>query len=146
MCRTVNFDNLTPANILPDNIISTGNVTFSRFNSVTEDGSSIVGVVSPPGALINIAGSAYITGYGTQTFPIDLRSLYMTAIGSNVTVTINGIGKFDNVVKNLTTHLVANVVTYMPLSGFVNLMQAEILTGADSDRFLLDNVVVRRSS
>ena len=102
-----------------------------------------LGVVSPPIALKNSKNISYITA--NMPHPFEFVSLYMTAINKDVTVTFVGRDQSDKLVKSIKVHLCAKVVTHLLMSGFVNLTSVAIKTASDSDRYIIDNVLMKVS-
>lgn len=108
-----------------------------------------MGVVSPPGALTaTLTGGSinFELGFGAMYLNFNLTSLYMTAVHKKATVTIKGFGASPpySITSSVIVHLLANTVTYLPMSGFNNLGLVEIV-GAVGDKLVIDNVVVQKT-
>ena len=125
-------------------------LVFNYFNTVSENKTNIVGVVSPPRALKNIGNwTQFYTHSGRpplfMDYTFDLISLYMTALGTDMTVTITGGDYFIPVIKKVNVSLRANIVTYLPFSGFKKLASVTIeSSGPANPKYVIDNVVIKK--
>ena len=131
MCRAVTFDYGQYYGYNP---------SFQSFNSIVETKKPILGVVSHPGAVSNAVPVSYLVG--NPTTPFDLISLYITAIKTNMTATFTGYYFYGGSTQSVQIPLVANTVTYLPMSNFTNLHFVSIEMTKYTDKYIMDNVQV----
>ena len=125
-------------------------LVFDQFNTISENKTDLLGVVSPPRALKNKGNWTQFYTHSSPSpeyldYTFDLISLYMTALGTDITVTITGGDYFISVIKRVKVLLRANVVTHLPLSGFKKLASVTMTTsGPSNPKYVIDNVVIRK--
>ena len=133
----VSFDDHSP--IVYGIYVSNG-VQFDNWNLMDETVSDMVGVVSPPRALINTVQWLYFGLDEDGTF--DLKSFYVTALKIDFIITVSGLDKELKEVVKVEVLLRANTVTYLPTPQFKNLTEVLVNATTTTDKFVMDNVVV----
>ena len=135
MGRAVTFDDIEPGTQV-GTLIHTKGFLFDNFVLIY---GNRTGIVSPPAALMTDLKLSSLFSDDTTLF--DLVSLDMTAVDTDVSVTMQGITYSSESIFHRVV-LLANTVTHVVSTKLINLEQVDITT--DGGMFVMDNVALSR--